>query len=723
MISLKALSARQFLLAIIAIVVLTDVAVLFDIPVLRQLLGLLFFTFLPGLLIVLILRLDKLELVTKLVLSVGLSVAFSMLFGLLVNSSLLAIGYTTPLSTVPLLISFSIAIATLAAVAYIRNRNITFSFSGLNLTTREKALLIVPSFFPLLSIAGMRIMNLTNNNMMLMVLLFLIPAYVIFISFSNRKVPQRVYPIAILMIGVALVLMFSLRSAHILGADMHWTYDLYQATSQNLHWSILRNSILDACLSITLLPSAVQSVLNINPEYIFKVFYSLIFATAPLCIYSISKRYVHESYAFIASICFMSQFMFISAAYSPRSILGIFFFALAMMVLFSIELKPIQRSLLFILFMVSMVISHYSAAYITFFLILGAFLGLLIIQQTLKAGKIGASKGREVEPQSTLEKYTPRNILSPTIVCLFFVFLFFWYSQVTAAPFVAGVNFIEGTFANLNQFFIFESRSGGNVPAVLGEDIMYKGIPHKIEFVFTWIIFTFIAIGAIAMWRRLMFSRGSRRLKPGALRANFEMEYLVMTGLCGALLVAMVALPVVGTAYGIQRAYTQASVILSVSFVIGGILLSEHIKRIRVKPYLLILVVLIPYFFCVSGPMYQVFGYPRDITLNSQDRLHTRMYIYDAESNAAKWLEQHGQDGTTIYVDGFSKEVLVSQSNIPYQRIGKYLISTYQQGKEIDGYIWLRYVDMIEGGLVTKYPGISAGKSKIYANSRSETYK
>ena len=718
--SLKSLKARQLFWATIAIILLTNLAAFFNIPVLRQLLGFLFLTFLPGILIVFALRLNKLDLVTKFVLSVGLSVAFSMFFGLSVNSSLFAIGYTTPLSTVPLLISFSIAIAALAVVAYIRNRDFTFSFSSLNLPTTGKRLLIVPAFLPLLAIAGMRVMNLTNNNIMVMVLLVLVPAYVSFICFSNHKVPPRIYPIMILMIGIALSLIFSLRSAHILGSDIHWTYDLFQATSQNMHWSNLRDSILDPCLSITLLPSIVQSVLNISGEYIFKVFYSLIFAIAPLGVYIISRRYVKELYAFLASMFFMSQLMFLWSAYSPRSVLAIFFFALAMMVLLTIELKPLQRSMLLILFMGAIVVSHYAAAYIAFFLILGEFLVLLIMRRT-KFGRKGVPEGGDVASQSALEKHTPRDVLSPSIVGLFFVFIFFWYGQITEAPFAAGVGFFKNTLVNLNKFFILESRAGGgNVPAVLGENIMIKGIPHKIEFVFTWIILTFIAIGAIAMLRRVMFSHNSGGLKPGALKANFEMKYLVMTGLCGALLIAMVVLPYVGAGYGIQRVYTQASVILSISFVIAAIILSGYIK---VKPYLLILPVLIPYFFCVSGPMYQVFGSPRDITLNSQDRLHARMYISDAESHAAKWVGQYGEEETKVYVCGFSKGVLISQSEVPYYRVSEYLISRYEEGKEIDGYIWLRYVDMVEGGVVTKYPGISAGKSKIYANSRSETYK
>jgi uncharacterized membrane protein len=55
--------------------------------------------------------------------------------------------------------------------------------------------LIVPISFPALSIFGMHIMNTTDNNIILMLLLFLIPIYVIFVCVFNHKFPNRIYPV------------------------------------------------------------------------------------------------------------------------------------------------------------------------------------------------------------------------------------------------------------------------------------------------------------------------------------------------------------------------------------------------------------------------------------------------------------------------------------------------------------------------------------------------
>src|SRR4030042_941083 len=236
------LSPAKWFSSIIAIIVISNIACLLDIPVLRQISGFVFLTFIPGFLILLVLRLNRLGLLEKIILSVGLSIAFAMFFGLALNTMLVAVGYTRPLSIISLLISFSVAAIILAVIAFIRNKDSTLSFSDLNLTAREKTFLIVRSLFPLLSIVGTRVMNLTDNNVVLMTLLLLIPAYVIFISFYQRKIPQRLYPGILFLISISLLLIIALRSTHLIGSDIHEWYYNYQITLDNSRWSILGTS-------------------------------------------------------------------------------------------------------------------------------------------------------------------------------------------------------------------------------------------------------------------------------------------------------------------------------------------------------------------------------------------------------------------------------------------------------------------------------------------------
>ena len=700
------LGAKECFVLVLSILLLTDLIIFLNIPFLRQIFGFFFLTILPGLLILQILKLNKMGSTEKFVLSVGLSVSFLMFFGLLVNNLSLYFGYETPLATIPLLISFNLSFIVLATIGCMINQEPIFSFPNLNLTTPEKAFLIIPILFPALSIFGMHVMNTADNNIILMFLLSLIPIYVASICIFNQKFPKRIYPVVIFLISISLLLLMALRSNHLIGSDTHIEYYYFQTTLSNLHWSMFGHSTLDACLSISLLPTIYRSILNIPSELLFKVLYPLIYSITPLIVYILSKKYIGESYAFLASCFFMFQHSFLFTTMNARTCIAVIFFALAMMVLFNDKIDPLKKRILFIVFMASCMVSHYSTTYIFFFIMLGAFIGMEIVSK----------------------KYTTKKVVSLTIVILFFSMVFFWYSQVTEAAFNSGVRFIENTFSNLSRFFIEESRGGG-VPAVFGEGIGQKGTPHKIEFIFTWTSFAFIGVGIITLIRRykeMSFPELNFK-RPEFLKDKFEVTYFMIALLCAGLLIAMVALPFVSKGYGIQRLYATAITILSVFFVIGGITLSRHSK---VWTYLVILLVLIPYFFCVTGVMYNIFGVPRAITLNSEGEQYDSKYIHDQESYGAKWLKSNVDENANIYGDYYGTAKLVSQGMIRKPIYAKSLI---EEGVAIrTGYIYLRYTGVVDGKLldlsgewhnITEYECKFGDNNNIYANGGSEVWK
>jgi len=345
-----------------------------------------------------------------------------------------------------------------------------------------------------------------------------------------------------------------------------------------------------------------------------------------------------------------------------------------------------------------------------------------------------------------LKKYTLKKVVSLTLVILFFSMVFFWYSQVTEVAFNAGVRFIENTFSNLNKFFVEEMRSG-STQSVLGKGIMQKGIPHKIEFVFTWLTFAFIGIGIITLIRRykeMSFSELNFK-KTDYLIEKFEVEYFVAALICSGLLVAVVALPFVSTGYGMDRAHILGIIILSVFFVIGGIIVAKYLDKLlskikivknkrEVQAYVVILLVLIPYFFCTTGALYQMFSVPQRITLNTEGKEYDTYYVHDQESYGAKWLKVHSQDKTRVYTDFYGRFGLVSQAGFSPNSINWYSLGHH---KKIDGYIYLRYYNVVNDKIVgrnesshiltsytlTEYDDVFVGRNNIYNNGGSEVYR
>ena len=608
--------------------------------------------------------------------------------------------------------------------------------------------MIRPAYFPLLSVLGMHIMNTSDNNVMLMALLFLIPAYVIFIAVKHKQVPERAYAPIIFLTSISLVLLLGLRSNHIIGIDAHVEYYLFQQTFHNGQWQILLNSTLDSCLSISILPTIYQSFLNINSEYLFKILYPLLFSISALVVYLISKKYIGSLYAFLASLFFMSQSIFLNTALSPRTNIAILFFALSIMVLFHAGLTDFNKRLLFIVFAASCIVSHYSSTYIFFLMLLLTWMGMQIIPKiiasrrklalpaNLPAADPPKAASQLWENQATTVENTRgrlKGYITIGLTALFFVILFFWYSQVTGAAFNSGVSFISTTLKKLPEFFILESRGGG-VASAFGAELGAKGIPQHITFVFSWLTIAFIAIGVLttlARYRhRVAFSNEMKQEPPEFLAQKLDAEFFILSLACSAILAASVALPFIYRGYGMGRAWCQMMTVLSPFFVIGGIMIARFI-RVR-WAYLMVLVVLIPYFMCQTGTMYQIFGVPQAITLNSEGKQYNLYYAHDQETYACQWLGKQIKPKGKAYADFSGHDRLVSQGSIPISSTSN-AVAFFEQDRELNGYIYLRYYNVVDGKLIgpssteehelREYWTQIMRENKIYANGGSEVWR
>jgi len=463
--------------------------------------------------------------------------------------------------------------------------------------------------------------------------------------------------------------------------------------------------------------------LNINAqEYLFKGVYVSVCSFAPLAVYVISKKYIGELYAFLASFFFISQASFLKLAGSPRTNLAIFFVALTVMVFFSDKIDPLKRRILFIVFMLSIVVSHYSTTYVFFFTLFFSWFAIEIFSR----------------------RYVFKRSITLTAVLLFFAFIFFWYSQVTETAFNLGVGFIEGTFSDLNRFFIEESRTE-QFEVLTGHRLKYP-ILGRANLAVTWGTFILIGIGVLTMvirYKEMMALSNVKHKKPNFLKTKFEMEYLVMVLACAGLLIIMVALPFVSKGYGVQRLYSFVLVILSVCFVVGGMTLShffffykkrksvlkEKNNGLQNRAYLVILLILIPYSMFQTGVMHQIGGAPIVPHLNSGGEAYNLEYIHDSESYAARWLVMNGEVGLLVTTpDFYSGLGVISQGKISPSLITH---DYFTHHREYTGYIYLSYNNVIKGKLMvegvacnmTEYSDMFIGKSKVCNSGCAEIYR
>jgi len=253
---IRNIPAIQWFIIILAALFITDLIIIMDLPFLRNLIPFLYFSIVPGFLILLILKISRLEFITKTVLSVGLSISLLMIMGLLLNS--LYPILTMPLSLIPVLLSLNIIMVILTVSAYKRNKNdfntdLIFNYD-IKIGDKIVSPLIFPIIFPLIAVLGTYLMNTSQNNILLMVMLFLIPVYLVIVTYLKDRIHPATYPVALLMIGLGLIFMHALTSVYVIGRDVHQEFGIFQLTLSNFHWDIYDlYTPYNACLSITIL--------------------------------------------------------------------------------------------------------------------------------------------------------------------------------------------------------------------------------------------------------------------------------------------------------------------------------------------------------------------------------------------------------------------------------------------------------------------------------------
>ena len=698
------IGAKSYFISLIGVVLITDIAILLDIPVLRQVLGFLCFTIIPGLLILHIFKLNEVSLLKKSLLSVGLSLSFLMFGGLLINAVLSAAGYSTPLSTTSLVISFSLVLLVLCFVAYWRNRGrlLPPSIPRLQMSASKSllSLLLFPILFPLLSVLGTHLMNTEGNNVILMAMLFLIPAYVVALVCLKKRVHPATYPLALGMIGIALLLMQGLTSNYFLGFDIYGEYYIYQMVSNNLDWSTAPlQSGLTASLSISILPTVYKSIMGLSDLTVPKVVYPLIVSITPLTCYIMFKRYISPIYAFLASVFFMAQipFMYMLGQHM-RIEMTLFFLALVLMVLFDDEIVMLKKSTLFLIFMATVVVSYYVTPLILFVLLLVPWLVSKPMKNRLKS----------------------KSAVSAAMVGLCLVIIFLWWSQLTVSMFPGYVYFVKNTFANLGNLFVSELR----LPEIQQVQGFLSGpLADKITIIVQLISFLLVAIGTISIGIKYKNRR-------------FDPSYIIMMVVALIMLGAILIMPYILRGYTGNRLYLQLLVVLAPAFVIGGETIARFIhSRLTL---LVITLVLVGQFFSALFLIEQVSGIPYSEFLNTTGARHDVYHVYDTEVDAGGWLKQHTDGDLEVYMD-----------YTPYSQLGGiFMLAGFEPEREIkvnscffkdnkpveEGYIFLRRVNVAEGLAydyttlgeplkIADYSHLFTGKAKIYANGSAEIYR
>ena len=362
---------KKFLTAILFIQLLLWVLIGLDtlnihIPILRQLVGFLYLSFIPGILILRILRQHELNNAETMLYSVGLSIAISMFTGLFMNIIYPAIGIM-PISVTPLLITVSFIVICLCFVCYFLDDGLNYE-SYINLDELMSPYLLLLCLLPFLSIFGTYSMNLYGNNTIQMILLLVIGLMPLI---TIKWIPEKFYTFGIFIISISVLFHTSLISSYIWGADINTEYFYSNLVLIYSYWNLDIYSNVNAMLSIVFLAPIYSIFLNLNLAYVFKIIYPALFSLVPLGLFTIFKRQTGNKVAFLASFLFISTSVFFNGmpALARQEIAELFVVLLILLVLAK-RMDKIQRSFLSITFAMALIASHYGTTYIFMFIII-----------------------------------------------------------------------------------------------------------------------------------------------------------------------------------------------------------------------------------------------------------------------------------------------------------------------------------------------------------------
>jgi uncharacterized membrane protein len=618
----------RFLIYVLALQVAVILAIVVNIPFVRQVLVPLYLILVPGFALLKALRIETSNVAETVLFSVGLSIASVMLIGLLINES----GFIPqPLSTTPLLIVTSIFVLLVSALSCLKEKgNLRLSFPDLKIS------LLAPYIaLPLLSVIGMLLVKAFDNNLLVVSTIIIISVLLALALFS--KLPTSHYPFALVSIASALLLMTFLTSNYINGYDVPWEYMVFTATKNASYWNPsfgLTSSlswvyiyVSNSMLISTVFPTVVSNMANIDGTWIFNIIFPLIFSLVPLALYQFFQTQWGKKVAFFSALFFISNSVFFYFRDNTRQMAAELFFLLIFLVLFKKNINIRSRWILFACFSFALIVSYYSLTYVFIFLIFSTW---------LFAKAFSKDKNRRI---------------SSAVILFFSVLTFLWYVYVSAGPFNRLTLFLNYTIQSIAEFFVVQSR-GSMVLSATGV-IAAPTFLHQIGRILFYISALFILIGFVTLIVRRK-------------KESIDSEYSILTILSMFILSLAIILPNFASDFQTDKLYEIALLFLSPLFIIGGMTFFKNalrlfsLKKEKREAYGLILIatVLIPFFLFQTGFVYEVARDPvpssialsgyrmDDLTLLSSNLYNENDFF------GATWLSQYtSMSDRTIYAD------------------------------------------------------------------------
>lgn len=681
-----------------------------------------------------------------------LSVSYLIFFGFLTNNIIPMFGITQPLSLIPFLISFNIALITIYYIVMLYGDLTDRIFRKPDIKPLSFTFSFITFLFPVIMSTGSNLLNNGGSNIFNLIGLFGISLHLLILLLIRKHLQNFVFPLCIYLIGLSLLLMYSIRTPNLMGWDIQTEYKVFQITKSQFEWTVLNyHNAYNATLGITILPTLISHLTILKDLYVFKLIYLFIFAFSGVGAYYIFQRYVSRTAAYISSFFVIIQMSYTSMPSLARQEIAYLAFVYIILILFDKVNRKSTKNALFLLLSATIVVSHYTTTYITIGLFVTTY---LVSKMQVLINKII----HKIKPdKKIIELKLQLNGLN---ILFMIVITVLWYGVYTNASanlknLFTSVNQSIGkihtqesrskqswitvtgkneasTYNDFESFIKINSRS--NNPSYYRDEItnqypVYrvaedyipynkttKQIPELISLIDRHLMKVFIIFGIVTS----IFLFIKRRTK-------LSYEYLLFSSIYFTLIVAAIFIPQVSKQYNMERLYQQGLIFLGIFPVILFLYIFPRIYR-TIK-YLILGIFFIIYLYSYHGIITQFFGGLPTLNLNNNGNEYSQYYIHDSELSAAKWLDKNRNKDIFVHASMYSELRLSSNSN--FDNLQKNL---FPSAIRKYSYVYGSYENVQLSRVQTKFGNkhllynfphdfLNDNKDVIYSNKYNEIYR
>ncbi|GEA14648.1 hypothetical protein E308F_08900 [Moorella sp. E308F] len=615
---------------------------------LRQVFSFIFFTYIPGYLLLHILKFNIDDKIKLILFSVGLSISYLMITALLINLIYPLFGISKPITFWPVLVSCIVTTFLLLVICsfYMRKENNIYPdkvSQMIKTTSYEK---ILPIYVVLLSILAAYYIRNLENNIIALCFIVLVEGLFVFYTFKNST--RETLSLIIYSISLAMLLVNVLYSKYLTGYDINVEYYFQHLTWENGFWNYSIPGTVNTTISIVLLAPIYSLLTGLNVIDVFKVFYQIIYSLVPVALFVFYSVLFDYKKSFLAIALFMSiPTFFLEMPALARQEIAELFFVLILLLIFDKSTKELSKRIIFIVFSFSLIISHYGLGYVSIGYLIVAFITYVVIQKPMLLQR--------------------DNMLRPNLITIFFVLLIIWYMYIaTGSPFNVMVGIGNTIILHLKDILGLSTREN-LISTAIGLDFWHVSTLGKLFRISQYLIEMFIVIGYISYYFYCKHKR------------EHMLFFSFATG-AALLLFACIAIPYFSTFMNITRFFHFALFFLAPMFVEGidrFILLCARILKLASDRFnakylasnTLAIVIISIYFLFNSGFIFEVFGFKTYGTTEIPFTYSLSGYRIDGpffttqEYNASLWADKYLPANARIYGDEYRRLLLIDFRN------------------------------------------------------------